>query len=182
MACWSIAKFPFKTLLGAILCCYVVVEKQPNSPLRLRFPKEAKELNNYKTEFYPLSAFPMYSTFAERVFCLGLTDTKDQPIRLLDIPGATASAITKDYNQRRDRLKSEHKVGGKDADLPLELRQAAGKATLGNLMTNLSRSWFAARPQERFRLLETMIYQENGKTRYRDVLLTEASFADFPSP
>jgi hypothetical protein len=173
--------FPFKTMLGTIVACYLIVEKTPESGITVRFPKDGKELTAYKTEFYPLSGFPMYSTFADNVFYVFLTDAQGQPVRLNDIPGATASAMTKEYNQTRDDLKAKKKLKGKDADTPLELRKEAGLAMFRNLMGNLSRPWFSERPNEKFKLMEGVITQKDGKVNHRITELAELSFAELPA-
>ncbi len=173
---------PCKTFLGVGLACYLIVEKSKDGSLSIRFPKEGKDLTAYKTEFYPLSAFPMYSTFAEEVFFVFLTDSQDQPVALKSIPGATCSAMTKDYNHKRDDLKDAKKAKGRDAQLPLAIRQEAGLRGLENLMLNMARPWFAARPQEAFRLKEGIITQKNGKIGIQITQLAETSFAAASAP
>jgi hypothetical protein len=170
--------FPFKTALVVGLCCYLVVEKPPGGKLTVRLANSSKDLTQYRTEFYPFSAFPMYGTFADVVFFTFLTDEAGQPIALSQIPHATASHLTKDYNQYRDAISDERKFKGKDVATPLDIRQAAGRIVLRNLMTNRSRDWFAARPDQKFVLHEGTLREQDGKVVTQETKLIAVSYAE----
>jgi hypothetical protein len=174
--------FPFKTalLLGAL--CYVIIEPDGKGGTRVAYATEGKDLTRYRTEFYPFSAFPMYSTFADEVFYVYLTDATGNPVKLSAIPHATASHLTKDYNRYRDELARKAKYSGPDTRVPIELKQAAALKVAENLMQHRCRAWFAERPDQTFGIVEGILYQKDGKPHSREQSLLRISYQSLTKP
>ena len=126
-------RFPFKTLLVMGVLSFVLVDYPP---LKLQLVTDKDMVK--KAEFYPLSSFPMYSTFSESPFLVFLTDSAGNRIAIDTTLKSHASELKKTYEFRLKLGKKEAEVGGRLTDVPLELKAAAGLATL---------KLFKARPQ-----------------------------------
>ena len=85
-------RFPFKTLLVMGLLSFVLVD---NPPLKLTFA-HTKEMVK-KAEFYPLSSFPMYSTFSESPFLVFVTDKAGGKVAIDTDLKTHASELKKTY-------------------------------------------------------------------------------------
>lgn len=151
-----LARFPFKTGVIIGILSFLIVEKPPGGPLKIAWP-EAKDLRNYRTEFYPLSAFPMYANFSDEPIYIYLTDEKDKPIALNDLTKAGSSAVKKDYMGLLKKVRKENSTKGDIADSALALKQEAGKHTLASLLKTRSPQWSAKHPDKVIRLYEGVI-------------------------
>lgn len=79
-------------------------------------------------EFYPLSHFPMYSSFASNTYYVYLADGSDRPLATVDFAGMNTPALKKVYDGelRRERRRIQAS-GGK---INVEQTQAVGRAVL----------------------------------------------------
>lgn len=165
------ALFPFKTSLVVGAMCFLVVK---NPPFSIRWASAA-DLDAYNCEFYPLSSFPMYSGFAEVEIYVFLTDDQDRPIRLHDLTNCQASALKKNYKGALNELKKRKKLKGKVTDLPADVKEAAGKFVLRDILTSRAPRWAEQQPQKIVRLHEGIITIDGGEIRQRTRPVAEGS-------
>jgi hypothetical protein len=165
------ARFPFKTLLIVGLLCFVVVK---NPPLSVRFAS-AKDLDDYQTEFYPLSAFPMYSGFTDVEIYVFLTDQNDKPLRLADFPNCQASALKKHYKSVLDDWKKATRSKLRTVQAPDDIKAQAGRETLRHVVMDLAPEHFSADPGRIIRLHEGMLRREGSKIAESTRMVAEGS-------
>jgi hypothetical protein len=79
-------------------------------------------------EWYPLSHFPMYSSFTSSTYYVYLADGADRPLATLDMAGMNTPALKKVYDGelRRERRRIQSSGGTINA----EQTQAVGRAVL----------------------------------------------------
>lgn len=118
-------RFPFKTLVVTGLLSFVLVD---HPPLKLSFA-HTKEMVK-KAEFYPLSSFSMYSTFSETPFLVFVTNGAGQKIAIDTSLKTHASELKKTYEVRLKALKKRADLDGRLTDVPMELKNEAGRDTL----------------------------------------------------
>ena len=154
-----ITHFPFKTGVIVGILSFLVIEKKPGESVRISLP-EADDLQNYKTEFYPLSSFPMYAEFSDAPFITFYTDDKDQPIALNDMTTSGATAAKKDYYGILKKIFNEKRVKGagvKISDAPLEIKKEAGAQALKDFLLTRANTWSAKFPDKVIRLYEGVL-------------------------
>ena len=147
-------RFPFKTLLVMGLLSFVLVDYPP---LNLTFA-HTKEMVK-KAEFYPLSSFPMYSTFSESPFLVFVTDKAGRKVAIDTDLKTHASELKKTYELKLKAYKKQAGIGGRITDLPMNVKTAAGRSTLGLLK---------ARPQ----VLEYLTTQADRTLQLHEIVLT----------
>ncbi len=117
--------FPVKTLVATCLASFTIVT---SPPLSVRFAGSKEDIK--LCEFYPLSSFPMYSTFSESPFCVHLTDPTGTMIGTRSVLGVYASDLKKTYERQLKAVRAREKTTGPRKEMPLAQRQAAGLETL----------------------------------------------------
>jgi len=79
-------------------------------------------------EWYPLSHFPMYSSFASNTYYVYLTDGADRPLATVDVAGMNTPALKKVYDGELRRERRRIQSGG--GTISAEQTQAVGRAVL----------------------------------------------------
>ena len=151
--------FPFKTGVIVGILCFLIIEKHPDGSLNISWPKP-DDLQNYRTEFYPLSSFPMYAEFSDAPFITFYTDDQDQPIATNTLTTAGATATKKDYYGILKRIFEERRVKGagvKISDAPLDVKQDAGKQAIRDFLLTRANKWSSENPDKVIRLYEGVI-------------------------
>jgi len=87
-------------------------------------------------EWYPLSPFPMYSNFSNKVLYVYVTDTAGNPIPVETRFGVQTSELKKAYEGRLKKIKAE--TGISMSKMPLERRQESARETLLQLKESLA--------------------------------------------
>ncbi|MFV1995025.1 MAG: hypothetical protein ACC661_06280 [Verrucomicrobiales bacterium] len=155
-----LARIPLKTMMIVIFFCFIVVEYPP---LSLRFGL---------AEFYPLSSFPMYSTFSPAPRYVYLTDGVDEPIACWPAFAVRTSVIKKYYEDRLQETK-------KEIDVPTyrmtpAQKTPAGEKTLAHLVENLAPDAFSGGALPHIRLYEVTITRgDSGAIDQKTVLVGE---------
>src|SRR6188472_3709114 len=101
-------RFPFKTLLVMSVLSYLLVDYPP---LRLRFAQSKADVK--RAEFYPLSSFPMYSTFSDSPFHVYVTDSAGDPVALETTFQTHASELKKTYEVKLKAQKNRADLDGR---------------------------------------------------------------------
>jgi hypothetical protein len=171
--------FPFKTGLVVGFLSFLIIEKPPGGTLQISLP-EADDLQKYRTEFYPLSAFPMYAEFSDAPIITFYTNEKDEPIPFNQLTSSGATAAKKDYYGLLKEVWQKKKPKGKGlkiSDAPLEIKQEAGKQALQDFLLTRAATWSAANPDQILRLYEGVIRKQpgGGKPVFTKTLTAEAS-------
>lgn len=170
---------PFKTGIITGVLCFLIIEKPPGGELKVAWP-EPDDLQKYRTEFYPLSSFPMYAEFSDAPFITFYTDDKDQPIAIDSMTRSGATAAKKDYYGILKRIFEERRVKGKGvkiSDAPLTVKQDAGKQALKDFLLTRANAWSAENPDKVIRLYEGVLRlpPEGGPSVLTKTLVGEGS-------
>ena len=170
---------PFKTGLIVGLLCYLIVEKSPTGSLHVAWP-EADDLQKYRTEFYPLSAFPMYAEFSDAPIITYFTNAQDEPVRIDSMTTSGATASKKDYYGRLKEIWQKKKATGKGVKISnadLAIKQEAGRAALEEFLTTRAATWSTQHPDEVLRLYEGVLQlpAQGGKIELKKTLVAEGS-------
>ena len=174
-----LAAFPFKTGVIVGLLCFLIIEKPAGQSLHVAWP-EADDLQKYRTEFYPLSAFPMYAEFSDAPIITFFTDASDQPIRIDSMTTSGATASKKDYYGRLKDIWQKKKPSGKGvkiSDAELAIKQEAGQAALVEFLKTRAATWSAEHPDTLLRLYEGVLRlpAAGGKAELTKTLVAEGS-------
>ncbi len=162
-------RFPFKTLLVMGILSFVIVDYPPLK-LTLAHHKDMVK----KAEFYPLSSFPMYSTFSESPFLVYVTDQGGEKIAIDTSLKTHASELKKTYEVQLKAQKKQADLDGRLTDIPLPLKQAAGRATLEFLKARPSvQDFLATRPNPTLRLYEIVLTAGAQGIERRESLVAE---------
>lgn len=146
-------RFPFRTLLVMSALSYVLVDYPP---LRLKFAGSKAEVK--RAEFYPLSSFPMYSTFSDSPFHVYVTDAAGDPVALETTFQTHASELKKTYEMKLKAKKKLAELDGRLTDVPQELKEQAGRETLELLKARpVVAAWLATRTDPLLRLHEVVL-------------------------
>lgn len=114
-------------------------------------------------EFYPFSAFPMYSKFDDRTYLVYLRDAEGKPLPTIPVMGMPSSAMKKRYGAELKELKDRFK--GSHYDWPVEQKTAAGKATLAYLRNTFNPEAFDGGRLKGAQLVDLRIRLEKGKLK-----------------
>ena len=145
--------FPFKTLIVAGLLSFVVVE---NPPLKLALASDKDMVK--RAEFYPLSSFSMYSTFSESPFLVYLTNKSGEVVRFDTDLKTHASETKKTYEIRLKEQKKAADLDGRLTDIPTNLKETAGLATLTLLKARSTvQDYLATQPDPTLQLHEIVL-------------------------
>ena len=174
-----LAAFPFKTGVIIGVLCFLIIEKPAGRPLQLTWP-EADDLQKYRTEFYPLSAFPMYAEFSDAPIITFFTDATDEPIRIDSMTTSGATASKKDYYGRLKDIWQKKKPSGKGvkiSDADLAIKQEAGQAALVEFLKTRAATWSAEHPDTVIRLYEGVLRlpADGGQAKLTKTLVAEGS-------
>jgi hypothetical protein len=162
-------RFPFKTLLVMGVLSFVLVDYPP---LRLRLATDRDMVK--KAEFYPLSSFAMYSNFSESPFLVFITDSKGEKVAIDTSLKSHASELKKTYEVRLKTAKKQADLDGRLTDIPLELRVAAGKATLELLKARpLVQEYLATKADKVFQLHEVVLTLGKDGIGRREQMIAE---------
>jgi hypothetical protein len=162
-------RFPFKTLLVMGVLSFVLVDYPP---LRLRLATDRDMVK--KAEFYPLSSFAMYSNFSEGPFLVFITDSKGEKVAIDTSLKSHASELKKTYEVRLKTAKKQADLDGRLTDIPLELRVAAGKATLELLKARpLVQEYLATKADKVFQLHEVVLTLGKDGIGRREQMIAE---------
>lgn len=169
---WCLMKslcFPFKTLLVVGILSFVVVDYPPLK-LTLAHNKDMVK----KAEFYPLSSFPMYSTFSETPFLVYITNAAGEKVPIDTALKTHASELKKTYEVRLKEQKKQAGLDGKLTDVPMELKTAAGRATLELLKSRPPvQEYLATLPDKTLRLHEVVLSAGDDGIKRREVIVAE---------
>ncbi len=161
--------FPFKTLLVMGVLSYVLVDYPP---LKLRLATDGEMVK--KAEFYPLSSFPMYSTFSDSPFLVFITDSKGEKVAIETALQHHASELKKTYEVRLKAAKKQADLDGRLTDIPVELRTAAGRATLELLKARPQvQKYLAAKADKILQLHEVVLTAGKDRVERRETLIAE---------
>lgn len=142
------------------ILCFVVLKSPPLS-LSLGLDKKSVK----EAEFYPLSAFPMYSKFSARPIYVYLTDEQGKPLASDREFGVRTSVLKKIYD---GELRKQAKAFGTAVSkLPQDGKRVAGDATLKVLRESLAPERVGERGGE-LRLREGVLTLENGEIKTAD--------------
>ena len=147
-------RFPYKTLLVMGVLSFVIVDFPPLK-VTLAHNKDMVK----KAEFYPLSSFPMYSTFSESPFLVFITDGAGEKLAIDAALKTHASELKKTYEVRLKEQKKRADLDGRLTDIPQELKAAAARDTLQLLK---------ARPQ----VQEYLSTRQNKNLQLHEIVLT----------
>lgn len=148
---------------------YVLVDYPP---LKLSFAGTKAEVK--RAEFYPLSSFPMYSTFSESPFHVFVTTAAGDPVALDSTLKTHASELKKTYELRLKEQKKKADLDGRLTDIPVELKKAAGLATLALLKARPDvAEWLAAQPDQRLRLHEVVLTAGDDQVDRAETVVAE---------
>lgn len=140
------AFLPFKTLLVVVFLCYVKVQGEP-----------VEVTLDTTAEFYPLSSFPMFSTFADNARYVHLADASGEPVKPSRYNSSTGS-LSKSY--RKYLLKEKKKQGQTFDELALVQRRAAGDQLLRDLRESVAPAAFGNQAGHHLRLYEVVLYRD----------------------
>ena len=162
-------RFPFKTLLFMTVLSYLIVDYPP---LKLHFPHDSEMVK--KAEFYPLSSFPMYSTFSDSPFLVFITNAAGEKIAIDTSLKTHASELKKTYELRLKAQKKKADLDGRLTDIPMELKTLAGRYTLELLATRPKVQEFLATVSDKtLRLHEVVLTAGDHGTERREQLIAE---------
>jgi hypothetical protein len=140
------ALLPFKTLLLVVFLCYVKVQREPLSVAL-----------DTTAEFYPLSSFPMFSTFADNARYVHLADGEGEPV-LPSVYNSSTGSLSKSY--RKYLLKEKKKKGQTFDELALLQRRAAGDQLLRDLRESVAPAAFENGTKQHLRLYEVVLRRD----------------------
>ncbi len=162
-------RFPFKTLLVTGVLSYVLVDYPP---LKLTYAHNKDMVK--RAEFYPLSSFPMYSTFSDSPFLVYLTDFSGEKIAIETSLGTHASELKKTYEVRLKARKKEAGQDGRLTNVPLSLKMLAGRETLELLKAKpLVRQFLSGRPNQVIQLHEVVLTAGENGIEQQETLVAE---------
>lgn len=137
----GVSRFPLKTLFVVVLLCYADL-RYPPLTLKADF-----------AEFYPLSSFPMYSSFSPATNYVYLTNAEDAPLPAYPMTGSVSSALKKAYLDHLRQLKAKLKIPMHR--MTPEQKKPAGDALLAELLQLGDAE--ALRKQDHVKLYEVII-------------------------
>ena len=162
-------RFPFKTLLVLGVLCFVLVDYPPLK-LQLAYNKDMVK----KAEFYPVSSFPMYSTFSDSPFLVFVTDGLGEKIAIDTSLKTHASEIKKTYELRLKAQKNQAGLDGRVTDIPLATKEEAGRATLTLLRERPSvQEYLATRSDPALQLHEIVLTAGATGIEQRETFVAE---------
>ncbi len=162
-------RFPFKTLLVLGVLSFVIVD---NPPLKLTLAHDKDMVK--KAEFYPLSSFPMYSTFSDSPFLVFVTDSAGQKVAIDTALKTHASELKKTYEVRLKQLKKKADLDGRVTDIPMELKTEAGRETLELLKARPTvQEYLATLPDQTLRLHEVVLTAGDDGIERREQIVAE---------
>lgn len=162
-------RFPFKTLFVVGVLSFVIVDYPP---LQVTLAHNRDMVK--KAEFYPLSSFPMYSTFSEAPFLVFVTDGTGEKVAIDTALKTHASELKKTYEVRLKELKKQADLDGRLTDIPLEMKATAGRATLALLKARPSvQAFLATHPHKTLRLHEVVLSAGEDGIERREVIVAE---------
>ncbi len=150
-------RIPVKTMLVVVFLCFVDLKNPPLS-IKMGF-----------AEFYPLSCFPMFSTFSPYANYVYITDAKDEPLALSPTFHMTCGALTKSYRRFIKDLRAG--IGGKIGDLSPAQKRPAGEALLRRLRDDIAPSAFADGALPHLKLYEVILSRKESGEIVRDTYL-----------
>ncbi|MEM7147479.1 MAG: hypothetical protein AAF591_20350 [Verrucomicrobiota bacterium] len=156
----ALVNFPLKTLVAVTALSLVAVKYPPLS------------LVTEDAEFYPLSSFPMYSSFAPHTNLVFITDADDQPLPTYPTFGVVSSALKKSYAAKLNDIKAE-------LELPTyrmtpDQKKPAGDALLLELKESVAPAAFKDNALPHIKLYEIIIKRDDsGKITRTEQFITE---------
>ncbi|MEM8954763.1 MAG: hypothetical protein AAGD22_11480 [Verrucomicrobiota bacterium] len=155
-----LARFPLKTLVAITALSLVSVTYPPLS------------LVWEDAEFYPLSSFPMYSSFAPHTNLVFITNEKDQPLPAYPTFRVLSSALKKSYAAKLADIKA-------DLNIPTyrmtpAQKKPAGDALLRELKESVAPAAFENNALPHLKLYEIIIKRdEAGQITHTQQFITE---------
>jgi hypothetical protein len=162
-------RFPFKTLLVMGGLSFVLVD---NPPLKIQFAttKDMVKL----AEFYPLSSFSMYSTFSESPFLVFVTNARGEKVAIDTSLKTDASVLKKTYEMQLKTVKQQTNTKGRLTEVPLEIKQEAGRAALVILKARPTvQAWLASQPDKTLQLHEIILTAGEDGIERQETMVAE---------
>jgi hypothetical protein len=151
----AVAMVPCKLMLATVALSYVVVG---NPPFSVSYSHDRESIR--RAEFYPLSSFPMYSTFPDRTFLVYVADGSGNPLALEREFQVRAATLRKYYDKQLRMIKTDD--GTPIREMTTAQKRPAAEATLNHLVESLARPRPTADRFPELVLHEVVFWREEG--------------------
>ena len=112
-------------------------------------------------EFYPLSSFPMYSSFDDRTYLTYLQSPSGEPLATVTAVNMVSSQLKKRYGDGLEDLDEQYE--GSHFDWSAEQKRPAGLATIDYLREVHAPAAFRGGQLDGVRLIDLRLFLEDGK-------------------
>ncbi len=112
-------------------------------------------------EFYPLSSFPMYSSFDDRTYLTYLQSPDGEPLATVTSVNMVSSQLKKRYGDGLEELDEQYK--GSHFDWSAGQKRPAGLATIDYLRNVHAPAAFEGGELDGVRLIDVRLFLEEGK-------------------